>query len=89
MGFLLDCPNCGRRSYTEFWFGGEAVDDLDTTDVERSYERVWLHANVAGRQVERWYHFGGCRRWLTLERDTTSNELSAVPGVARGEHHGL
>jgi heterotetrameric sarcosine oxidase delta subunit len=76
MGFLLDCPNCGRRSYTEFWFGGEAVDDLDTVDVERSYEQVWMRANVAGAQIERWYHFGGCRRWLTVTRDTTSNELT-------------
>jgi sarcosine oxidase delta subunit len=26
--------------------------------------------------VERWFHFGGCRRWVTLERDTRDNTIT-------------
>jgi heterotetrameric sarcosine oxidase delta subunit len=80
MGFLIHCPNCGRRSYTEFWFGGELVHDLDTTDLEQSYAQVWMRDNRAGPQEERWFHFAGCRRWLTVERDTTTNSLRTVEG---------
>lgn len=72
----IRCPNCGERSYTEFWFGGELpppVPEGETLDEE--FERVWLKRNVAGAQTERWFHFAGCRRWLTLERDTVTNSI--------------
>jgi heterotetrameric sarcosine oxidase delta subunit len=36
---------------------------------------VWLRENAAGLQRERWFHRSGCRRWLTIERDTTTNEI--------------
>jgi sarcosine oxidase subunit delta len=29
-------------------------------------------------QTERWFHFAGCRRWLTVERNTVTNEVHAV-----------
>jgi heterotetrameric sarcosine oxidase delta subunit len=80
MGFQIDCPNCGPRTYTEFWYGGELVEDVDTADLELSYERVWERANVAGLQRERWFHFGGCRRWLTVERNTATNAVETEPG---------
>ena len=79
MGFLVDCPNCGPRSYHEFRFGGEtrATDDLAS---------LWLRRNAAGAQTERWFHEAGCRRWSTHLRDTTTNTFlpraqtnSAVP----------
>ena len=72
----IRCPNCGERSYTEFWFGGElppAAREGETLAEE--FERVWLRRNVAGVQAERWFHYAGCRRWLTLERDTVTNEI--------------
>ena len=72
MGFLIVCPNCGERSYTEFAFGGEVPEGDD------DYERVWLRRNVAGVQTERWFHAAGCRRWLTAERDTVTNEIRGV-----------
>lgn len=28
-------------------------------------------ANPEGRNRERWFPAGGCRRWHTIERDTT------------------
>ena len=72
MGFRLPCPNCGSRPYTEFWFGGEAPSGED------DYARAWLRGNVAGIQSERWFHYAGCRRWLTVQRDTRTNEIDAV-----------
>jgi heterotetrameric sarcosine oxidase delta subunit len=75
MGFHLDCPSCGSRSYHEFWFGGEVRPYDPDADGEASFEYAWLRANAAGPQLERWFHFAGCRRWLTVERDTRTNEV--------------
>ena len=72
----IACPNCGERSYTEFWFGGELPPPAaEGETLEEEFERVWLRRNVAGVQAERWFHYAGCRRWLTLERDTATNEI--------------
>ena len=72
----IACPNCGERSYTEFWFGGELPPPVGEGEtLEEEFERVWLRRNVAGVQAERWFHYAGCRRWLTLERDTVTNEI--------------
>lgn len=69
MGFLVPCPNCGPRSYHEFSFGGEVAEPRDP----------WLRDNLAGPQAERWFHAGGCRRWLTLVRDTRTNTFVTQP----------
>jgi heterotetrameric sarcosine oxidase delta subunit len=77
MGFKVECPTCGLRSYHEFWFGGELrLNGVDLTD-EEDYGNTWLRTNPAGPQRERWFHYGGCRRWLTLERDTRDNKSTA------------
>ena len=31
--------------------------------------------DAAGPQEERWFHLLGCRRWITITRDTTTNEV--------------
>jgi heterotetrameric sarcosine oxidase delta subunit len=86
MGLLLRCPNCGAREYHEFWYGGEhrpppAYGAGET--YEAHYERVWLRENLNGLQAERWFHFAGCRRWITVERDTGTNEVhSATPSAS-------
>jgi heterotetrameric sarcosine oxidase delta subunit len=74
VGLRIPCPNCGSRPYTEFWFGGEVPGADDDDD----HARLWLRANVAGLQTERWFHYAGCRRWLTVDRDTRTNEVDAV-----------
>ena len=72
MALQITCPTCGRRPVSEYRFGGEVpvtpehVTDADAHDVDR----VWMRTNAEGITVERWYHEAGCRRWLTLERDT-------------------
>jgi methylglutamate dehydrogenase subunit B len=76
----IPCPRCGLRPYTEFAFGGELPDGVGNaqTGLEEDFERVWLRRNIAGRELERWFHATGCRRWLTLERDTETNEVHGI-----------
>ena len=73
MGLRIDCPTCGSRPYTEFSFGGELP-----SEGAGYFERAWVRENIAGIQRERWFHDAGCRRWLTVERDTRTNEIHAV-----------
>jgi sarcosine oxidase subunit delta len=70
----IPCPTCGRRPSTEFTWGGE-LRPLVSPDPESDFERVFLPENVQGPQEERWFHLLGCRRWVTVTRDTTSNEV--------------
>lgn len=74
MGLMIPCPHCGPREYGEFTFGGE-LRDLGACDPEADFRRVYLRGNVAGPQTERWFHAAGCRRWLTLRRDTVTNRI--------------
>jgi methylglutamate dehydrogenase subunit B len=71
---LVRCPTCGERPYTEFTFGGE-LRDVSSPDVQRDFTRVYLRENAAGPQDERWFHQLGCRRWVTLRRDTSTNRF--------------
>jgi sarcosine oxidase, subunit delta len=77
VGIKVPCPRCGPREYTEFTFGGE-LRDLDSPDPDADFRRVYLRDNTAGIQVERWFHVYGCRRWLTLRRDTVTNEIHGL-----------
>jgi len=70
------CPFCGERAFTEFSFGGE-LRDVSSPDAASDFVRVYLHENVAGVHQERWYHAAGCKRWVTLARDTTTNRFEA------------
>lgn len=82
MALRIDCPNCGRRPFSEFWFGG-ALDGQppapeSVIDPAAEFARVWYRHNVSGLQTERWFHFAGCRRWLTASRDTLTNAVHDV-----------
>jgi sarcosine oxidase subunit delta len=76
----IACPNCGVRPFTEFWCAGEvsAEPDAGHHGLRDDFERVWMRANVAGVQEERWFHHAGCRRWMTVTRDTRTNEIHGV-----------
>lgn len=82
MALRIDCPNCGSRPFTEFWFGGvlagEPPTPESTIDPAAEFARVWYRSNVAGMQTERWFHFAGCRRWLTACRDTLTHAVHDV-----------
>lgn len=81
MAMMIPCPNCGRRPHSEFWFGGELPPRVmpgQKVGLEEDFDRVWLRHNAMGPQKERWFHWAGCRRWLTLVRDTQNNEIHGV-----------
>ena len=81
--FHIRCPNCGVRPCSEFSFNGEVrpLADPAASD-EEEIARLWLRRNVAGIQRERWFHAAGCRRFVTLSRDTRTNLIVAQPGEA-------
>lgn len=84
---LIPCPFCGPRDQIEFHAGGEGdrprpVDAMALTDAEWA-DFLFMRRNVRGRQMERWYHVGGCRAWFTIERDT-STHLIGYDHSARG-----
>lgn len=74
MSLLVPCPTCGRRPQEEFTFGGE-LRPVDAPEPAAEFARVFLRDNAMGTQTERWYHAAGCRRWVTLTRDTVANRF--------------
>lgn len=77
---LLPCPWCGPRNATEFRYGGEAGQRPDpaTTTPGQWRRYLYFHRNPLGVVRETWYHRAGCRRFLTVERHTGTNEVRAV-----------
>ena len=84
MALMIPCPNCGRRPFTEFVCGGELPQHtgeeapMASDRLEEDFERVWLRRNTAGPQTERWFHAAGCRRWVTVTRNTLTNAINDV-----------
>ena len=76
----LDCPRCGRRPLDEFTFGGERrpTPDWLTDPDDRDFDEVWVFENPRGPTTERWFHSAGCRRWLTVRRDTAIDHVVEV-----------
>ena len=77
---LLPCPWCGPRNATEFRFGGAAGTRPDpaTTRPEQWRHYLYFHTNPRGWQTESWYHAAGCRRFLTVERNTLTHEVRSA-----------
>ena len=76
MSLQIDCPHCGRRPLEEFLYGEipsvpDSVTDADARDLDRGF----MHDNPEGPATERWFHAFGCRRWLTVTRDTRTDEI--------------
>ena len=74
MSLQVPCPRRGPRPFEEFTFGGE-LREVSSPDPEADFARVYLRENRAGRQEERWFHAFGCRRWVTVVRDTVVNRI--------------
>ena len=76
MSLRIPCPHCGPRSIEE-WVHGEipvvpdGLVDADARDIDRGY----MHTNGQGPVEETWFHLFGCRRWVTLVRDTRTDDL--------------
>jgi len=79
---VIICPYCGPRNDAEFTYRGEIAARPDPASDPATWRRyLYMRSNVAGWQVERWFHVSGCRRFLDLERNTVTNEIRRVSPV--------
>ena len=76
---LIPCPHCGPRDEDEFSYGGDATvrrpPDPDALSDEEWTAFLFLRDNPRGSHREHWFHRYGCRRWLTIERDTLTHRI--------------
>ncbi|HET7245644.1 MAG TPA: sarcosine oxidase subunit delta [Streptosporangiaceae bacterium] len=82
---LLPCPWCGPRDAAEFAHSGERTPRPDPGTAAPADWRAYLYlrANTRGWVTETWYHRMGCRKFITVERHTETNETRMVsPGTA-------
>ncbi len=81
---LLPCPWCGPRDSDEFAYVGEATARPNPRSATREQWRdyLYLRRNIAGWATESWYHRMGCRRYLTVERHTVTNEVRSATDAA-------
>ena len=54
----------------------DTLTDPDARDVDRAF----MHTNTEGVVTERWFHTAGCRRWITVQRETRTNEIKESVG---------
>ncbi len=76
MNIHIPCPHCGLRPIQEFVYG--EIPDVPATITDpdaRDLDRAFMRKNPEGPTVERWFHTYGCRRWLTLRRDTRTDAI--------------
>ena len=76
------CPFCGLRELDEFEFH----KTLPNAGASASaFERVYLRVDRLTFSREHWQHVRGCRAWLEIDRNPSSNEVMAVrmAGVER------
>jgi methylglutamate dehydrogenase subunit B len=78
VSFLLACPHCGTRPSPEFAFGGALQEGRPPATLDALSEELYFADNVAGEQLELWFHRFGCERWMVARRDTRSNGVAAV-----------
>jgi sarcosine oxidase subunit delta len=72
----ITCPHCGVRAVEEFVYGEMPAPPGNLTDPDaRDLDRAFMHTNTEGVVTERWFHTAGCRRWLTVQRDTRTNVI--------------
>lgn len=80
----IRCPWCGERDEAEFGYGGQA-DLAYPAEPAALDDRAWaeflyFRDNPCGPWREQWVHTAGCRRWFTIQRDTSTN---AIPPETR------
>ena len=77
---LIDCPHCGPRNSTEFRHAGESGKSRDVANSTPEQWRRYLyeHDNPLGWVRESWFHASGCRRYISAERNTDTNQIRWV-----------
>jgi sarcosine oxidase, subunit delta len=82
----IPCPHCGPRDEDEFSYGGDATvgrpPDPDALSDEEWTSFLFLRDNPRGPHREHWFHRHGCRRWITIERDTLTHRIASTEGDA-------
>jgi methylglutamate dehydrogenase subunit B len=76
----LDCPFCGPRELREFEFRKTLPADSAGNAYQQTYERV---ASVE-LSIEHWQHVAGCRGWLLVHRNPSTNEVLTVRLLGAG-----
>ncbi len=79
--FQIPCPHCGLRNVAEFRHTGESRLRPNPQTATPQEWRTYLYErrNPADWTTETWYHGFGCRRFVTVERHTVSNEVRPTP----------
>ena len=81
---LIPCPWCGERPQTDFTYGGDGTVVRPAEGAPRADWAgfVFTRDNPMGPHLELWHHSAGCRRWLLVERDTLTHDItgSRKPG---------
>ena len=73
----LDCPFCGLREVEEFHCRG-TVPEFGADSVAGIYLRV----DRAETSTEYWQHVDGCRSWLLVRRNPSTNEVQSIEMLA-------
>ncbi len=86
---LIACPWCGSRDESEFTYGGDAERPMpqldgkaDMADMAEWLAYVHRRGNPQGLHREFWHHTFGCERWLVVERDTVTHEITGARDAA-------
>jgi sarcosine oxidase delta subunit len=69
----LTCPFCGARELEEFLFH-KTLGEPESTPYAAIYERV----SRTEESIEHWQHVFGCRAWLWVRRNPSSNTVHEV-----------
>lgn len=81
----LPCPHCGERGVVEFRYGEIPTVPEDLIDpAARDLDRAFMRTNTEGIVTERWFHEAGCRRWMTVRRDTRTDQVLEVVSRSSG-----
>lgn len=89
MSLIIPCGHCGPRPVEEWRYGGEVVEAAKTlTGEDRLVDETWMLTNAEGPTVERWFHAAGCRRWVTIRRDTQTDRVLEAPEVTQRPERG-
>jgi sarcosine oxidase delta subunit len=67
------CPFCGTRELGEFLFH-KTLSEPNSTPYSTVYERV-SRTEVS---IEHWQHVLGCRAWLWVRRNPSTNDVLEV-----------
>ena len=80
----IRCPWCGVRDETEFRYRGDASVTRPAQDAGTAAFNAYVYEreNQCGWHREWWLHVGGCRKLLTVVRDTLTHEIRSVGGPA-------